>query len=448
MAHARRYINNIKRKRIFAAFRLSICLLAIFAVAPFVSPAFAAEDETVSVQSLLESGKPEEAYRLSLSAFRESPDDDGVNLWLARSALASGHPHQAIMAYERLLAKYPSQAEIRREIGQVYMTIGDAATAQMYLDGLSGTYPGGGSGQTGSYGRFRRAAKLRFGAFYDSNVNSGLESNGVRIGNWDVSLRDAEKIPSGGLYLGGNLDVSYRASEDGPWHYVGDMAFNTRYGFDGDLRKIDRTFSQWYRAAAGMRYLSGKNMFEARIKFEILDYDFYQTVYSYGLEAAFAHTVSPRFQLITRVGLDDRRYVRDMVSTGYYWSAGQYARWFFGSSGHEFTIGARYSGGNTRRDLTSYDSWGASAAFLFKLPDGYEIAASVSYAEEQYDGPATMLEAANRRDEILRAGLSATKRINERLSLEAVYSYTDNSSNSAIHDYDRHMTSLGLVWTF
>jgi hypothetical protein len=97
----------------------------------------------------------------------------------------------------------------------------------------------------------------------------------------------------------------------------------------------------------------------------------------------------------------------------------------------------------------SYDGWEASAWFRFKFPErGLELSPSISYVVENYDGPATILETEDREDRRFRLGLSALRRINDKTSLEASYNYTDNSSNSDVHDYDRHTISLGYVWNF
>jgi hypothetical protein len=242
--------------------------------------------------------------------------------------------------------------------------------------------------------------------------------------------------------------MSYKLSRSGPWQAVGGAAFSLRYGVDGDLREIGQEYSQWWRASAGFRHVTDRNMFDFRLKGELFDYDFNETVYSVGPEFTFVHVVNPKFVLVTSGALDSRDYVRNHPYDGIYGAVGQAARWTFGQAGHEFTVGGRYLFGNADDDNNSYDGWEASAAFRFKLPRGYEISPSVSYVEERYDGPANVLDTSDREDDRLRLGLSVFRRVNEKLGIEASYNYTDNESNSDLHDYDRHAINLGCVWNF
>ena len=58
--------------------------------------------------ALMQQGKYASAYEMYMRLLREAPDDDEVNLNLARSSMRSGRYNQAVMAYERLTEKYPA----------------------------------------------------------------------------------------------------------------------------------------------------------------------------------------------------------------------------------------------------------------------------------------------------------------------------------------------------
>ena len=83
--------------------------------------------------SLLNANKGEEAYALYIRLLREQPEDPGVNLGLARAAMMSGRYTRAIMAYERLIERYPSQPEFYTEISAAYMALGDRMMADICL---------------------------------------------------------------------------------------------------------------------------------------------------------------------------------------------------------------------------------------------------------------------------------------------------------------------------
>ena len=84
-----------------------------------VSPAVAAEDSPglrtavgsakADAAALMQQGKFASAYEMYMRLLREAPDDDEINLNLARSSMHSGRYNQAVMAYERLTEKYPGE---------------------------------------------------------------------------------------------------------------------------------------------------------------------------------------------------------------------------------------------------------------------------------------------------------------------------------------------------
>jgi hypothetical protein len=348
--------------------------------------------------------------------------------------------------------QYPGQSTFYRGIADAYVAAGDVRMAQLYLERDPRLSGGELRSLLGSlekrHSRFQRSGKLRMGAFYDGNANQGPASSLLDLGAWQVDVPGAEKIPSGGVYLGGNTDMAYHLGRSNPWWVVGDLHFQTRFAGNRDLRDAERTFSQWYRAAFGVKRLSARDLFDFRLKAEAFDYDFYQTVYSLGGEFTFVHVVNARLHLISNGALDYRDYVRDGTYSGLYSQIGQYARWYFGSKKNEFLLGGRYIKGDADADSHSYNAWELSASLRLKPTEKLDITPNLSYIKESYNGPATALEPEDRKDERLKLGLDLLYRVNDKVSLEFFYSYTDNSSNSALYDYDRHMFSAGFAWNF
>lgn len=96
----------------------------------------------------------------------------------------------------------------------------------------------------------------------------------------------------------------------------------------------------------------------------------------------------------------------------------------------------------------SYTGWEASLRlFLYPWPE-LELSPFVTYHQENYDGPATVLDTDNRRDRQWRTGASLTWNFKSDQALEAGYQYVANDSNSALHDYQQHMVNMGMVWKF
>lgn len=127
---------------------------------------------------------------------------------------------------------------------------------------------------------------------------------------------------------------------------------------------------------------------------------------------------------------------------------GEYARVFFGKDNHEFILGGRWLWGSAEKGDYSYDGWEGSARLLFKPFKKLEISPFASYTRENYDGPATVLETDSRDNRIKRAGIGVTYYLTDSWSLEGMYQYTRNASNSALYDYRQHVVSFGAAWSF
>jgi outer membrane protein assembly factor BamA len=171
-------------------------------------------------------------------------------------------------------------------------------------------------------------------------------------------------------------------------------------------------------------------------------------VSAFGPEATFLWAANSSIHLISQGGIDRRVYSRDPARNGAYGWIGEYGRFFFGDDNHEFFVGGRFLAASANRNDYGYTGWEGTARLLFKLPYGFELAPFASYTWENYNGPATILESRDRRDERLRLGSGLTYRINEAWSLELNYQYSENDSTSNLYDYRQHYISTGVAWSF
>ncbi len=451
----------VQRTLFRAALGSILCLTLSFSAAFAASSTdptrrTAVDSAKAEAATLLEKGKADQAYALYMRLIREAPDDDAVNLGLARSAAKAGKWNQAVMAYETLLEKYPREAGLYGELANVYMLLGDRESAERSLAVMRSLDGKTTKAETDKaldtlesrYSRFQAHGKIRAGALYDSNANMGPRSSTMDLGDWRVKVNDAKGKETFGGYLGADVDMGWRLAQDSAWWIVGDAQGFLRGDTNSDLHDSRSQESQWGRGAAGVRHLTASTLAELRIKAEIFDYEFYQNVAAFGPEGTFLWAVTPSVHLITKGGIDHRVYSQDRLRNGTYGWAGQYLRLFFGLSNHEFVTGARYLGASADRSDYSYNGWEGSARFVFKLPYGFELGPFVSFTQEYYKGPATVLESRDRKDDRWRFGSTLTYRINEAWAVEASYQYTDNNSRSSLYDYDQHFMTLGVAWNF
>jgi hypothetical protein len=444
-----------------------VLMLALFCVSP--NPAasaasaasndparrVAADSARAEAATLLEKGDATGAYGLYMRLLREDPDDDAVNLGLARAATGAGRFNLAVIAYETLLEKYPREAGLYGELAHVYMLLGDRESAERSA-AMMRALSGKSTEETSRaldileerYSLFQVHGTVRTGVLYDSNANMGPDSDSMDLGDWRVNVEGAKKKESFGAYFGADLDFARRFYRDSSWHVVGDVRAFWSGNENSDLSDLHSRESQWGRGALGLRHMTSATIAEVRFKAEIFDYEFYQNVAAYGPEATFLWAASPAVHLITKGGIDRRVYSRDPQRDGAYGWIGEYARFFFGADNHEFLAGGRFLSASADRDDYGYTGWEATARLLFKLPHGFELAPFASYTRENYNGPATVLEIEDRRDERLRLGAALTYRIDEAWSLEFTYQYSNNNSTSDLYDYKQHYVSAGVAWSF
>lgn len=414
------------------------------------------EQGKAEAAAMLSKGDAVKAYELYMRLVRLAPDDDAVNLGMARAAVKAKRWNQAVMAYETLLEKHPGTAALYGELANVYMLLGDRAAAERshamrrFLDGS------GAKAETDKtldalerrYSDLQFHGKIRGGFQYDSNANMGPASNDLTLGMWHVRVENAKNEDSVGGYLGANMDLGRRFHRDSRWWAVGDAQAFWRGHADGKLSDTHSRESQWGRAAVGLRRLSSSSLAEARAKVEAFDYEFYQSVSAFGPEGTLIWAPAASTHLILKAGLEKRDYSRDHMRNGLYGSVGAYDRVFFGKDNHELLVGARYIGAGADKNDYGYKGWEGTSRFLFKLNRSFELSPFVTYSQEFYKGPATVLENDKRRDNRLRVGLGLTRRINESWAFEIGYQYLYNDSNSELYTHKQHYMPVGVTWSF
>lgn len=443
------------------------CFLCVFfniflsnhsVAAPQRSPAISGvlEQSKGEAKIFFESGAYDKAYEMYLRLLREAPDDAEINLGLAFAAERTGHVNQAIIAYERLLQMYPDNPDLYTGLARAYVTLGDETLAQEYLvRAQSLGFKGSEDDEEKLLARLKEEnsrysvhGKMRTGFIYDSNANQGTSSDKMSLGIYDVNVPNAKRIESAGGFVSFNLDLGWQLSEKGPFWLVGDVNGYFKGNFNHDLHNVDAQNMTWGRGAAGLRHLDATTLTDLRIKVEMVDYDTLQHVSAVGPDFIFAWAAQPKLQLITQANLEHRVYSEDFSRNGPYLSAGEYGRLFFGADNHELLLGARYMGGAPKESNYCYDGWEALVKFTFKLPYSFEFAPFISYTEEYYHGPATVLEHKDREDKRLSTGAGITYQINENWAVDLGYQYTDNYSNSNLHEYDQHVVTTGISWGF
>lgn len=441
------------------ALRLFFILCALLCAAPAHAAGpwrdVTVEQAKAQAATFFQEGKYKEAYALYMSLVREIPEDNAVNLGLARSAGKIGEYNQAVFFLERLTDKYPRNEALRLELIKACIQAGslDAARREMALareynpslapelddiiiqrleDQLS---------------RWQFSGSLSAGILYDSNVNQGPQSAFMQLGMWNLKLdAQATRKSSWGAYSSAFLNGGWRMGPESPWWLVGDAALYAK-GYFNSL-PTNRSMT-WGRMALGLRRIGASTLFDLRLKTDAVDYmDDDQVARNNGSELQFIWAATPNIQLLTRAALERRDYQTGNGRQGWYMWAGEYVRLLWGKDNHSLLIGGRYINAECLRDDYGYEGWEGLSSMTLKLWKKTELTPFIAYRRERYNGPATALEMEKRRDENTRVGTSLTWQFTEAFSWDLTWQYTNNHSKSPLYTYDQHLISSGVTWKF
>lgn len=107
-----------------SVFTFVILLFGLYLTRPAMA------DEFHLVKQLLKQNKPQQAYRMLTKQEEKHLGEPEYDFLLARSALAAGHPNEAIFAFERVLMSNPNNHSARVELAVAYYQINELERAQ------------------------------------------------------------------------------------------------------------------------------------------------------------------------------------------------------------------------------------------------------------------------------------------------------------------------------
>ena len=414
-----------------------------------------AEDQLkASARTALEKQQYETAYQLNMKLLRSDPDNDETNMALGKAAYETKRYTQALMAYERLSAKYPKDARWALFLARVYVKLGESESARRELALAKQLNPSITDEDIDSAigsmekadARFSVHGRVTAGLVYDSNATMGPADEDFEINSWRVKMPGIGSKDSWGTFVSGRLEGGWRTAEDGPIWIMADTAFYKRFNFNRNLPSNQEY--GWGRVGLGARYVGTSTLFDLRMKGDIADQSKEVRANNWGPEATFVWLPIPRLQFITTAALDTRSYTNTDRRDGTYWWVGEYIRTIWGEAGHEVTLGIRLLNADTDYDDYAYRGTETSLSARIRLPYSFELKPFVSLRRQFYEGPATMLEKQERTDTLWSYGVSAAYSITEHFQAEVGWRHGSNESESPFYEYDQDVVTFGLTYSF
>ena len=437
---------------------LRACIAAVLLNCALILPTAVhakVDDHVQQALALTKVGHSADAYNLLLPELGVRANDPDFNYAYGLAALDSGHFADAILAFQRVLAVHPGDAEARSEIARAYALSGDVDTARAQFDTVlqdptlpdpvrqrftrlvrdySKTINGSNSNLTGF---------IDASGGYDSNINTATSLQSVLI-------------PLFANFGPGTLSGNARAAHDAFAEVQGGLS-----GVIG-VGRSDRLFASGlgsYRGYYGSR-------------------DFNQS--SATGTAGFAHSFANRDTLslsgqAQQFWLGTSSYRQSYGAIGQYTHllaggralslSGQYFHLHYDNqpllNANRYALGASYadrrfvvsaSGGREKavkmagNAQSNYFGDGSISAEL-PFTDKAAFVGGAGFDLRRYD-EADALFLVKRHDERIDASAGIKLIVSQHLSLRPRLTYTRNFSNIAIYDFERFTASFGVRYEF
>ena len=423
------------------------CALAV----PFAALAAPADE----VKALIDQGKAAEAYATA-KKYPEQLGNPAFDFYYGVAAIDSGHAGEGVLALERYIANFPDNPQARLELARGYFVLGDDARAREEFDVIQKTNPP--PGVQANIQRFMDAIRAResryqttagfyaeFGIGHDSNVNGGVGSPNITLPNLGaITLLSGTKTADtfGHLGVGGN--VSYPVSPG--------VALFGVASADGKYNNNDNEFNQANaNVAGGISFLQDKNLYRLTGSYGELGVDDNWFRKVTGAAAEVNHQLDELNLLNAFVQVADLEYkgansTRDaeLIALG-----GGWRKAFIGNWQPLMTLSGSYGVEHNKRLRPEFGRkfWSARAGVAVTPAPKWSLSVAGTYQQSKYDGP-DLLTAVVRKDKYYGLEAGAVYAFDRSWSVRGEYTYSKNTGNIALYEFDRHVFLVKLRYEY
>ena len=414
-------------------------------------PVFA-DELTDEAQRLIDANQASQAYELLIAELEERAGTPEYDLLLGIAALESGHPTQAIFAFERVLAVDPDNSRARLELARTYFELGENeasrdefdyarnqdipeevdATIEEYLTAIDSRIR-----SARQQRRFNMYLQAQLG--YDSNVNSATDSSTVALpafGNLVFTLDDtARELDSGFYAVEAGLSFSTRLIPDSSLSVFGNVS-----AFHRPTWSEHRFDTSAGNAQLGIRHTGEKNSFliSALGQKYLIDGDDNRD--QAGVNLQWLRLAGPSTQIsLFAQGLLQHFPNQDIRDVKQY-SGGAGVVHLFPGNGSPLIYASVYAGiddedDNTRPDIGRTFA-GIRAGGEYSFSGSIKWLASASYQYSKYGDEDPLFQ--DRRTDnffLIRSGIEFSA--GDKFNIVPELRYLINDSNLVINDFDR-----------
>ncbi len=437
-----------------------VCVVLSLLVFPIL---LSADELTDRAQQLIDENNFEEAFQILFAEIEDRAGTPDYDLLLGIAAMDSGHPTQAVFAFERVLAIEPDNSRARLELARAYFELGEnEASREEFTYTQSQEVPQGVRATIEEYltaidDRVRaREQQTRLNLYlqaslgYDTNVNSATDSSTVALpafGNLVFTLDDSSQELDSGFYnLEGGLTFSSRIDPDRNISVFGGANIFYRPTWDG--HRFDTAAGN---GQLGLRHTRDKDSFLLSAQAQRYLIDDNTNRDQLGLNLQWLHTATARTQYSVFVqGLTQRfpdQEIRDLNQ----YSGGVGVVHLLPGEASPIIFGSLYVGTDDELEDTRPDFgrtyFGIRAGGEYSINDSMKWIASANYQYSKYGGKDSLFQE-TRKDNFffLRGGLEHS--YGDHWVITSEVRYLLNDSNFVINDFDRWQVFASARYNF
>jgi tetratricopeptide (TPR) repeat protein len=401
---------------------------------------------------------PDKAYEVLAPLEEQQSGNPEYDYLLGVALLEKGEPQNAIFAFERCLAVEPKNGPCRVQMARTHLALGETENARAELEVVNAYNPPPEVKQIvnqylGAVDNLEKQQKRRITAYaqagigYDSNINSAPDDANKtaaalpKIGGFSVNPNSiVTSNASSYANLNAGSGIVYQVNPD--LNVLADINAQTRSFFEDhnfDYQAADASVGASFNLETFilMTKLQGQKMWLDGKSYRDITGGLAQVQSSLGQGQMALFLQSNKLSYSTQSARDAKR-----KNMGIAYSQALNAQWT-----PSFYISA-YTG--------SEDVSNSTAAYLSQDFDGLRLGGSLtlmpnvalnsqlSYEKRNHNKALYPIFLVNRADKESSIGVNLNWKINNKLSLQPSYTYTQNQSNISFSDYTRHVMSVDL----
>lgn len=408
------------------------------------------KDINEEATEFLKKNQAKKAYELLSKEYDNKKYDNQMLFLLATSAKKTGDINGAIKYFEELLQRDKTALRVKLDLASAYYQVKNLQKSKELLLEVKASQPPKKVGDNiDSFlavidKGIPKAWSITFGVGYqyDSNVNAGPDTATVLMYGLPFTLDEDAKD---------NSDTAFKYNF-GFNHLkkVNTISLQTSISANvTDYKDINSLDSQSLSISFGPSWKSNNIVYSVPLIASIQKIGHQDRYYSYsrGISPQLSYQISNKLSISSSLSLSNKRYYknRDKESNSYTFSPS--TRYFLSQS--SYITGGLYLGKeNSHTQTSSNNSKGINAGYFKAFTQRFNIYMSTSWNKTDYEGIEVAYDK-ERKDQNANYGVNLNYVISKyNINTSLNMSYTENSSNINMYDYDRKKISINISKSF